>query len=243
MDISALRKPAITWDTITSFRFVLVLGLLATLTYSVDFSSAVYSAKSAAVPSVVATNTYEGYMNGELFMRNTDSTRDQAYQNCLLNAGVNIGKSVRCTWGNAEIYALGATDKRDKCNKIVDKSSKKGGGTLSEKILLGTCDNLPPVITDVEFVDLLASEIRSGSEPDPFYLYGWTVSMLLASFPGLLQSDFTSVETMAVPDAPADAITSNGFRTLARNLSTRLSTPLDSSTAVDAIMTQIQTAP
>ena len=176
-------------------------------------------------------------------MRNTDSTRDQAYQNCLLNASVNVGKSVRCTWGNEEIYALGATDKRDKCNKSVDKSAKRGDGTVSGQILIGTCDDLPTVVTDVEFVDSLANQIRSGSEPNPLYLYGWTPSMLLSSFPGLLNEDFTSVETIAVPDAPADAIASNGFRTLARNLSARFNIPLDSSVAVQTIMTQIQTAP
>ena len=243
MDISALSKPAITWDTVASLRFMLVLGLFATLAYSVNFSTEVYSAKSATVPSVVATNTYEGYMDGELFMRNTDSTRDQAYQNCLLNASTNVGKSVRCTWGNAEIYAIGATDKRDKCNKVVDKGSKKGVEALSGQILLGTCDDLPPVITDVEFVDLLASHIKSGSEPNPLYLYGWAIQTLLDSYPGLLPSDFTSVETSFVPDAPADAITSDGFRTLARNLSARFGIPLESSVAVDAIMTNIETAP
>lgn len=239
--------------TTTTITLIIVFGLLTLTTLpSLVFSSSTNITAEASSKNgtrnnanamVVVTDIYKGYMDGKLFMLITDSTREEAAGNCLLNATVNPEKSVLCTWGNEEIYNLSATDKRDKCNKDVDikKNQKKGIGVLPGSILLGTCDVLLPVTTDVELVDSLVSQIKLGSEANP--TYGWTVPMLLQSYTGLLLSDFASVETIFVPPGTVAAITSGEFRTLARNLSARFGIPLDSSTAIDSIITNIQVAP
>ncbi len=244
-------------ETKIAFTHVVVLGLLA-LTFVVSLlSSPLYTKNADASPKkkdknnaakVVATDVYEGYLGGKLFMHITDSTKEEAAGNCLLNATVNYGQSVLCTWGDEELYRLGANDKRDKCNKSVDvkkKQRKSGGNLLSDSILIGTCDTLSPVVTDVEFIDLLVSRVKIESEANSTYgsLYGWTNPMLLQAYPGLLQSDFASVETILVPPGTVAAITSDGFRNLARELSSRLGIPLGSASAVDAIMAKIKVAP
>jgi len=53
--------------------------------------------------------TYQGYMNGNLFITTKEISQTDALTNCILNAQNNPDATTRCTWNGIEIYNNGST--------------------------------------------------------------------------------------------------------------------------------------
>jgi hypothetical protein len=55
------------------------------------------------------TGTYQGYLNGSLFITTQNITQANALTNCKLNATSNPTSSIRCTWNGSDIYSSAGT--------------------------------------------------------------------------------------------------------------------------------------
>lgn len=73
------------------------------ISYIDDKSDAPFSFSADGTSSVTAT--YRGYLNGSLFITTNNISEADALANCKLNAANNPTKSIRCTWGEKQIYS------------------------------------------------------------------------------------------------------------------------------------------
>ena len=73
--------------------------------YMDDKSDAPFSFQVGTTTTPIPTTaTYRGYLNGLLFITTNNVTESYALENCKKNAVSNPTKSIRCTWGDKEIY-------------------------------------------------------------------------------------------------------------------------------------------
>jgi hypothetical protein len=99
-------------------------------------------------------------------------------------------------------------------------------------------------------LDALAVEMGNGQRP----IEGWTPTLLMERFPGLLPQDFDGAETYdghlyyrdgalafedgsaTVSTSAAESLTQSGFATLLANLSTRLDAPAETNAHIDSML-------
>ncbi len=80
-----------------------------------------------ATETEVEKGTYQGYVDGRLFITTRDIERSYAIDNCKLNASKNPTKSYRCTWNNTEVYKVDATEVK---NEVVEVATPVVAGPI-----------------------------------------------------------------------------------------------------------------
>lgn len=84
--------------------------------YSSDnqlLSSARFTVKTTGIPASTK-GTYQGFLNGKLFITTKDITEADALANCKKNANNNPTDTIRCLWNDKEIYRRDGVNKDDK---------------------------------------------------------------------------------------------------------------------------------
>lgn len=134
-----------------------------------------------------AKATYQGFIDGNVFIVTKDITRADALTNCKQNATANPGRSLRCVWGGEEIYAvvttytknqgafLKATPPNGVAPLVVSFEGNGGGRTAFGGMRLEFGDGSTEVVCAV-----------SGSACDSFttthkYMYGGNYAVRLVS--------------------------------------------------------------
>ncbi|RJR14301.1 hypothetical protein C4585_00550 [Candidatus Parcubacteria bacterium] len=80
---------------------------------NVLLDSTKFAVRTATTPTTVR-GTYQGYLNGKLFITTRDITEVDALANCKKNANNNPRDTIRCTWNNKEIYKRDGASTNDK---------------------------------------------------------------------------------------------------------------------------------
>ncbi len=97
---------------------------------------------SAGTP--ISKGTYQGYMDGRLFITTKDISRADALANCKRNESLNPSHSFRCTWNGEKIYESDTTPPPT----IVASPATTGPAPLTVRFTMQSRTNLGAVWID-----------------------------------------------------------------------------------------------
>lgn len=115
--------------------------------------SQVKSTKPDSSSASEGLGEYIGYINGEIFIKTQNISKEEAYKNCTLNNRNNASKLIKCTWNGVVIYS-NRTDQSIVCGS----SQTLVNGVCKEGTVNYTCPNGKVVQVPQNIEPLLAKK-------------------------------------------------------------------------------------